>query len=127
MKIKNLTKKQKESIEHFGILELFEGCGKNLSGNYGRNFNDRECGKRRLCLECKAKIQQAQKDFKREAEEVREVIKQIEDIITKLDTDFLNGEQIKGRCIIEDLKDELNSKQNALKLASELEEWKNKN
>ena len=117
MKTKNLTKQQKESIKHLGILELFGGCGKNLSGNYGENFNDRGCGKRRLCSKCKAKIQQTQKDFKRESEEVEEMIEFLETLGVTYKDDWKN-EFKKLQNKIKQLK----SKQDALILASELEE-----
>jgi len=123
MKLSNLTQQQKESIKHLGILELFEGCDKNIE------YPVIKCGeifarKIYLCDECKAKIQQAQKDFKREAEEVREMIEFLEnenECLIRENENENEGIRITIENIGEQIQ-QLKSKQDALILASELEE-----
>jgi len=121
MKIKNLTKEQKESIKHLGILELFEGCGKNIFLKQEKNVRiGYDCGVEefKLCPECRAKIQQAQKDFKRESEEVGEMIEFLEE--HRVDVVIEYGESQNNNWFNKKLE-ELKSKQDALILASELE------
>jgi len=134
MKLPTLTQQQKESIKHLGILELFEGC--DFCGYICRKcknkLNEEQMGKRcpfcnewtynhieniGLCKICKAKIQQTQKDFKREAEEFGKIV------------EFLNklfGEEFDESegfdMIVQNKINQLKSKQDALILASELEE-----
>jgi len=128
MKLSNLTQQQKESIEYLGILELFEGCKKEFEEQDIGNFIiGNICGEIELCSKCRAKIQQAQKDFKREAEEVGEMIKWINKTV-KLNCPIKinnSGEVYYWNDVLSiQLRDkiqQLKSKQDALILASELE------
>jgi len=113
MKLSNLTQQQKESIKHLGILELFEEI---------EIYNNWES-----FIIAEAKILQAQKDFKREAEEVGEMIKWINKTV-KLNCPIKinnSGEVYYWNDVLSiQLRDkiqQLKSKQDALILASELE------